>query len=62
MVLYLTNFIYILFTVGAHFVAYNYYWYMALIAIGSTFPSLGIRIAFSLGEFCEGFYFGTFLN
>ena len=54
-VLHLTNFIYVIFTVGAHFVAKNYYWYMALIGIGSTFPSLGIRIAFTLGEFWNFF-------
>ena len=60
--LHLTNFIYIIFTVGAHFVAHNYYWYMALIAIGSTFPPLGIRIAYTLGKIYDNDRFGVDKN
>jgi fructose-specific phosphotransferase system IIC component len=52
-VLHLTNFIYIIFTVAAMFAADNYYLFVALIAVGSTFPPLGIRIAYTLGELAD---------
>jgi fructose-specific phosphotransferase system IIC component len=38
------------------FVSDNYYLFVAFIAIGSTFPPLGIRIAYTLGKILNLIY------
>jgi len=38
-------------------VADNYFWLMALVAMGSTFPPLGIRLAYTLGKITMSFRF-----
>jgi len=56
-VLHLTNIIYIVCTFSAMLVADNYFWLMALVAMGSTFPPLGIRLAYTLGKRTMSFRF-----